>query len=507
MKKLLTLDIGTTSVKISIFDQNLNLISCSNEEYQLITQGVSIVELEAEKYWQAVKNGIYNAIEQGGVERSEIAAVTATTQGETLIPVDHMGNALRNAIVWLDGRASKESNYISGKFDSKSFYAVTGIGECTGFCPVSKIMWIKNNEPEIYKQTYKFMLLEDYIIMKLTGRFVTEKSLICSTGYFDIIRDCLWDEILDYIGVSPDKIPDILECGTVVAALSSLAVDELGFSINTVVATGAMDQTAGAVGAGNLVPGMVTETTGTALCIGATTDCPDLNHPARVVIYRHIYPGKYLIIPISMTAGIVLKWFKDEFCYKEILESQNQDRSVYELFDKIVQEAPPMSNGLILVPYFTGVIQPDNNPYAKGIFFGVGLDTKKQHFLRSIFEAIAFMLRENIELIESVSGESISEVRSLGGGSKSWIWRKIKADISGKKIACMEIPECTSLGAAILGGVAVGMFSDAKHAAQLANRVKDYVQPDESLKDLYNKGYQKYREIYNRLKSLFNTTI
>ena len=203
-----------------------------------------------------------------------------------------------------------------------------------------------------------------------------------------------------------------------------------------------------------------------------------------------------------MTAGIVLKWFKDEFCAPEVEQSQREGRSVYSIIDEMVENVPRLSNGLVLVPYLTGVTQPDNNPAARGVFFGVGLDTKRAHFLRSILESIAFMLRENVELIEAM-GVEIKEIRSLGGGSKSKTWQRIKADINGKKIASMRYAECASLGAAILGGVAVGLFEDVEKAVAAVNSVDVVLEPDAESFRVYEEGYVTYKEVYRRLRSLF----
>jgi xylulokinase len=502
-KKILTIDIGTTSVKTSIFNERLEMIANFNEEYVLNTK-YGYIEFEAEKYWIMVKNGIERVCGNNGIDKMEISVIAITTQGETLIPVNIEGIPLRKAIIWLDGRASKESEFISRKYDKQSFYARTGIPECTGLCPVSKLLWIKNYEPDVYKNTYKFLLLEDFIILKFTGKFVTEKSLLTTTGYFDIVEDRIWDEILDYIQVNKEKLPEALECGMIVSTIKKDVARELGLNDKTVVVTAAMDQTAGAVGAGNLTPGIVTETTGTALAIAITTETPDFAHPSRVTLYRHIYKNKYLYIPICMTAGIILKWFKDEFCKDEIEQSKREKLSVYEVLDEIVKYVPPLSNGLVLLPYFTGVIQPDNNPKARGVFFGVDLGTKKIHFIRSIYESVAFLLRENTELIEQISGNSISEIRSLGGGSKSKIWLQIKADVTGKKIISMTENECTSLGVAIIGGVATGMFKNAEEASKSANTPKDYFEPNRDLFTKYQKGYFVYREIYKRLKTLYD---
>lgn len=503
MNYLLTLDVGTTSVKTCLYDKKLHLVGYANDEYELVTEANNIIELFPEKYWEAARTGIKKALNTSGISGRSVRAITITTQGETLIPVDHEGRALRNAIVWLDGRAAEEGGYISEKYPPEWVYAVTGLPEINGACPISKLLWIKNHEPHIYRNTFKFMLLEDYLIMKLTGKFVTEKSLLSSTGYFDIVNDCLWQEILDYTGIEKDKFPAVMECGEKVGYIKPDVAFELGIGTDTVVVTGAMDQTAAAVGAGNTKPGIITETTGTALVIAATTQRPDFNHPSRVTIYRHAIRGKYLVIPICMTAGMVLKWFKDEFCQAETQKSRKEGRSVYALLDGTADGVPPLSNGLVLLPYFTGVITPDNNPFAKGVFFGVGLDTKKPHFIRSILEAVGYMLRENIELIEDM-GISVEQIRSLGGGSQSNLWLKIKADINGKEIVNMQQSECASLGAAILGGSATGMFDDMDKAAETANGIKDCFTPQESSFKAYQEGYLRYRELYRLVKPMFS---
>jgi xylulokinase len=504
MDCILVFDIGTTAVKTCLFSKELKLLGYSNEEYQLLTPGNGRVELESDTYWQAVKRGIARVCRDTGVDPKNIRALTATTQGETLIPVDRSGRALYNAIVWLDGRASKQAAWISERFPPKEFYQRTGVSECNGYCPVAKLLWIKENEPEIYDRTYKFLLLEDYILMKFTGQFVTEKALLCTTGYFDIITDTWWDGMLEYAGIDPDKLPTMLECGAVLPSpvLPDLC-SEFGFSAGTAVISSAMDQMTAAVGAGNLKSGVITETTGTGMCVAAACDHPDFSNPARVTIYRHIYPKNYLIIPVSMTAGLVLKWFKDEFCAELTAEAKSQNRSVYACIDDLVAQASPLSNGLILVPYLTGVLQPDNNSAARGVFFGIGLNTGKPEFLRAIFEGIAFMLKENVELIEQVQGCRITEIRSLGGGAKSRIWRKIKADINGVAIAGMRENECTALGAAILAAQALGFYPDAAAAVAASNAVVERIEPDTALIDQYEAAYKKYRALYDNVKALF----
>jgi xylulokinase len=504
VKYLLTFDIGTTSVKACIFTESLRMKGHASEEYQLITERAGWLELQGSDYWNAVRRGAKAAIANAGIDAKDIVTISVTTQGETLIPVDRNGKDLRNAIVWLDERAGEQAARLATRFDASCFYQETGLPELNGYIPVAKLLWIKENEPEIYEKTFKFLLLEDYVIMHLTGLFVTEKALSCSTGWYCFKEDGLWREMMDYAGLDAEKLPLMLECGTVVpASVLPGVLDEFGFSENVRVVTGAMDQTAGAVGAGNILPGIVTETTGTALCIGITLVQPDMSQLPRVTIYRHIWPGSYLMLPYCMTAGMFLKWFKDNFCAAEILRAAQENRSVYAVFDDIVSKTPAGSNGLIAIPYLTGTLQPHHNPNARGVFFGAGMDTKMPQFLRAIFESIAFMLRENIEMIENVYHIKVQEIRSLGGGAKSDVWRQIKADVSGIPIAVLDESECTSLGAAILAAVAAGLYPDIMTAAKAANQVADVRQPDLATSALYDKAYHKYCEIYERLEPMF----
>ncbi len=499
----LIFDIGTTAVKACLFGEDLALLRSETVEYELIAEKALHVELEAETYWRGLKSGLGGILLKSPDAKKKIRGIGITTQGETLIPVDRSGMALCNAIVWLDGRAAKQSATIRSMFDERAFYAKTGIPDCNGLCPVSKLLWIKDNDRRLYDATYKFLLLEDYMIMRLTGRFVTEKSLLSTTGYFDIVNDCLWDEMLSGIGVDAAKIPEALECGSVVSRILPAIAVELGLEGDIQVVTGAMDQTAGALGAANIIPGLASETTGTALSIAVTCENPDFSHPGRLTIYRHVTKGKYLYIPICMTAGMVLKWFKDEFCPDLVSEARAKGESVYDLIGKLVESTSIGANGLVLLPYLAGVTQPDNNPRAKGVFLGVGLDTKRRHFLRAIFESVAFMLRENMELVESITGLKLTGVLSLGGGAKSRVWSQIKADATGREISTMEESECASLGAAILVAVALGVFPSVAIAATASNKILDSFMPNRENFALYESGYARYQELYTRVKDLF----
>lgn len=502
MKAYLTFDVGTTAVKICLFSQELRLLALSNEEYELEAGEAGRVELDAELYWQAVCRGTRSVLRNSRIQADDIRAICVTTQGETLIAMGQDGKPLRKAIVWLDERASTQAAGLASHCDIMQFYRETGLPEINGYLPLAKLMWIREQEPDVYESTEKFLLLEDYLLYRLTGSFVTEKALACSTGWFSLRTDGYWNEILDLTGVDVQKLPCLVEPGTALSApLLPQVQSELGLSSKTVVVAGAMDQTAGALGAGNLLPGCVTETTGTALAIGATVEAPSLDAPSRVTIYRHVRQGLYLMMPFCMTAGIFLKWFKDCFCREETELARRQGCSVYDILDKLADEAPAGSGGLVALPYLTGKLQPQCNPNARGVFFGVGLDSRKPQFIRAIYEAVAYMLRENLEFLKNSGNCSVSQLRSLGGGAKSDIWRQIKADVTGIAVGKPEQTESTSLGAAMLAAVGCG---DAASLNELLPKIEQqitWLTPTPC--DVYEQGYKTFCALYNSVEGLF----
>jgi xylulokinase len=501
MGYIITLDVGTTSVKACLFDEDLRMLAFSSGEYELLTPGKNIVELNPEIYWKRAIAGIKQVVGESGVTPEDIRIITLTTQGETLILVDRNGMPLHNSVVWLDARADQEAILIDEIIGKNRYYHTTGLPEVGAANPLCKVLWFKEKRPDIYDKTYKFLLLEDFLIYRLIGEFVTEQSLMSSTGYFDICKNQLWTEGLSELDISKEHFPLVHPCGQQIGKLSSRAAKELGLSTSTAVSTGAMDQVCSALGSGNIIPGIITETTGTSLVIAATVRMPDFDSQARITYYRH-YNQSFLMLPYCPTAGIILKWFRDEFCEHEMESGRYAGISAYPLLDEMAAEVPPGSNGLILLPYFAGKMSPDNNPYAKGLFYGVGLDIKKQHFIRAILESIGYMLRENIEQVEQ-SGIHIKEIHSLGGGSSSRLWNAIKADICRKNIITLEQPESTSLGAAMLGAVSIRAYNSIDEACERHIKVKETYSPQFEATLAYEKSYGIYKMLYANLKEFF----
>ena len=502
MEYLLTFDVGTTAMKCVLFDEAFGKTAFVSREYSLLTPSPDVVEIDPEVYWNTFVSCVKEIASQIGQDAmAKIAALTFTTQGETLIPVDQNRRALRNAIVWIDGRADKQGEKIKAVMPIRDFYARTGLSCINGALPLSKLMWIKENEPALYENTYKFLLLEDYLIARLTGRTVSEKSLLSSTGWFDINGEVYLSDLLAACGIDEGKLPEILPCGQTVAKILPEAAAETGLSADTVVTTGAMDQVSSAVGAGNVEEGIVTETTGTALVIGATASHADYANPEMLTIYKHFDHG-FLYMPFCNTAGIVLKWFKDNFLEELTAKAEKENKSVYALVDEYAEESAPGSGGVVLLPHFAGKGVPNEIENACGVLFGLTLATKKSDVTRAVLEGVGYMLKEVLLSLEK-AGVPVSEVRSLGGGSYSKLWGQIKADICQKTFIRMNEAESTSLGAAILGYCAVHEGADVKKIASRFALTKASFSPDGSNGALYETGYAKYLSLYEALKHEF----
>ena len=488
MEYLMALDIGTSAVKAALFDTAGLSVGVAQQEYELEKPAPDIVEIDPEIYWQATQTTIAAVLKVSGVVPGDIPAIGITSQGETLVPVDQDGNALRKAIVWLDNRAVREAEAIAAAFDIDEVYHITGQQEIIPGWTASKILWIRNNEPEVFRKTAKFLLVEDYIIHKLTGRYVTDHALVPSTLYYDLVAGDWWDEMLGFLGVSRAQLPELKYSGENGIPLTA----EIGLNPGTLVVTTPIDQISGAVGAGNISPGMVAETTGTAMAIRAC--CANLVYDPqkRVGLYRHAIPGTYVLLPWIPTAGMILRWFRDEL---------GGDLSFDEL-DKEAMQVPAGSDGLVLLPHFSGAVCPQVNPFAKGVLYGLSLGHTRGHIARAIMESVAFILKENLEMLDAIGVET-ETVCSIGGGAQSDLWLQIKADVLNRKICTAETQEATCLGVAVLAAIAAGIYPNLNQAAAKMVKHKPLIHPDPSSVNAYAQHYGKYLELNKRLLPTF----
>jgi len=499
---ILSVDLGTTALKVGLFGRSGDLKALSTKEYELKTPKTDIVECNPETYWNAFKNAVNELKDKYEHKPVEIKAVGISAQGETLFFLDENGEPLRDAIVWMDNRAQKESKELTEEFTDEKCYEKTGQVSFDPAWPASKILWSKKNEPDVFQQADKFLLIEDYFIYRLTGHCVSEGSLLTSTVYWDINTKDWWPDMLKYLGISEQQLPEIKESGEVVGEIKTEVAKEIGLSENTKVCTGALDQAAGAIGVGNVSEGIFSENIGAALAVCAPIDKKKLDPNKVMPLHYFSIPDTYMFHSFT-TGGMVFRWFRDNFGRSEKSTASLMRDDAYDILAREAENVPPGSDGLIMLPHLTGSMAPDVNPSAKGVYYGFTLKHDKPHFVRAILESIGYLIRRNIEALSEI-GLKVDEIRSLGGGARSEIWNQIKSDITGKPLITLKCKEAASLGAAILAGKAIGFYDEVKDATEEMVSVDKRYSPNPENSEIYDEYYKGYKKLFSDLSEMFD---
>jgi sugar (pentulose or hexulose) kinase len=501
MKYLIGLDLGTTAVKIGLFDSEGQTVGVSTHEYNLITLEVDYVEEDVNVYWKAFTDGILELKRSFPSELSNSVAFGISAQGETLVCVDDSGTSLRNAIVWMDNRASLEADELRDKFTDELCYEVTGQVSFEPVWPAAKILWLRNNEPETFNITKKFLLIEDYFLYKLTGKWATKGSLVTSSTYWDITNKVYWADMLDFLGINENQLAPVYESGEPLGVILSDVAEELGLFKELVVCTGALDQAAGVIGVGNIKEGMFSENIGSALAICVPVNKPVFDPNRRLPLHYFAIPNMYMLHTFT-TGGMAFRWFRDKFCELEIAVGKSTDIDPYDLMGAEASLVEAGSEGLVFLPHLNGSLTPDVNSNAKGVFFGITLKHSRAHFIRATMESLGYVIKRNLEALSDM-GIDVDEIRCLGGGSKNSVWNQIKADILGKKLVTTNASEAACLGAAVLAGKGVGMFTSLEDAVIKMAQIKKAYNPNSKNAQVYAKGYEIYKTVFHDLEKAF----
>lgn len=499
---ILGLDIGTTSLKAAVFDHSGQQKASAVVEYSLLTPSTNFVEAPCEVYMDSMKECMRIISQSGEVDTKDVTVVGFSVQGETLCLLDEDAKPLMNAIVWMDNRAGAQAEKLREQFTDDKCYEVTGQVSFEACWPVAKIMWVKENEPELFERVRHILLLEDYIIYLLTGKFVAEGSLLTSTEYWDIRTKKYWKEMLDFVGIDEEWLPEVRESGELVGTVLPDMAQELGISPDAKITTGCLDQAAGAIGVGNIRPGVFSENIGAALAICVPTKELTYDENRLMPVHYFAIPDTYMMHTFT-TGGMCLRWFRDGFCADSINMQDVTGIDAYDLMNKEAEKAAPGSDGLITLPHLQGSMAPDVNLNAKGVFYGATLKHKRAHFIRSIMESLGYIICRNLEAIDDM-GLEVKQIRTMGGGSKSDIWNQIKADITGKTLHITYSSQDTAcLGAAILAGYAAGVFESIESAVDSMVKIKKTFEPNKENHEIYKKQYEKFKVLFNSLEGLF----
>lgn len=501
MRYLLGLDIGTSGTKTALFDELGNTIETATYGYELFQPQAGWAEQNPEDWWQACVNGISDVIKNSKVNSKDIKGIGLSGQMHGLVLVDKNYNVIRNSIIWCDQRTEKQCEYMTNVIGKEKLIEITGNPALTGFT-LSKLLWIRDNEPENYKKIYKILLPKDYIRLKLTNIFATEVSDASGMQMLDINTRNWSDELLDKLNIDKSILADVYESIVVSGNVTKEVAELTGLAQGTAVVGGAGDQAAGAVGSGIVSEGIISTVIGSSGVVFASTDTPRFDKEGRVHTLCHAVPNKWHVMGVTQGAGLSLKWFKENFCRKEIDEAKEKGISIYDYLTKEAAKSNPGSNGVIYMPYLMGERTPHIDPNVKGGFLGVSLINNHADFVRSILEGVSFSLKNCLDIIEDMNVE-VSDIRVSGGGAESEVWRGILADIFKFPLRTIKASEGPALGVAILAGVGTGVYNSVEEACQKIIKSNDLVHPNCDNLDIYDRMYKVYNSLYPRIKDIY----
>lgn len=491
-KLLLGIDIGTSACKIAIFNKQGEVLAQSSQQYPIYYPNPGWVEQSPDEWWHSVCQGIKDCIAKGKIEPSKIVGIGIAGQGWSAIPVDREGNCLSRTPIWLDTRAKEIADRVIDEIGGDKIYEVAG----NAFLPAyttPKLLWFKENRPEIYDQTYKFLQSNSYIGMKLTGVMSSDKCQNYGLHFYNT-KTCAYDEELaNAMGLSIDKVPDIYQCHDVIGRVTKEAAELTSLAEGTPVVAGGLDAACGTLGAGVYLPNQTQIQGGQAGGISICEDQP-MTHP-QLIFSPHVVPDLWLLQAGTVGGGGVLRWFK-----QELGEGQSFDE-----LTALAAKVPPGSDGVLFLPYMAGERSPIWNPDAKAVFYGLGFDKTKGHMVRAALEGVVFSVQHNLKVAEA-AGVNISELdlRAMGGAANSELWVQIYADVTGCQISVPTSDTATTLGAALLAGVGVGLYESFAEAVAETVQITRVQQPDMENNIIYQKSLEQYITLYESLKHMFS---
>lgn len=503
MAYLLGIDVGTSGTKTVLFDASGNTIASNTQEYPLYQPKNGWAEQEPEDWWKASYISIQNVLRKSGIDASEVKGVGISGQMHGLVLLDENDRVLRKAIIWCDQRTARECEEITSKVGAKRLIEITANPALTGFT-ASKILWVRNNEPEIYEKIRKVLLPKDYIRLCLTGEYATEVSDASGMQLLDVPNRCWSDEVLSKLELDRSILGKVYESQEVTGTVTKKASEITGLSVGTPVVGGAGDQAAGAVGNGIVKSGIVSSTIGTSGVVFAYTDKVTIDPKGRVHTFCHAVPNTWHIMGVTQGAGLSLQWFRNNFCNEEISTAALLDIDSYQIIDDAAALSNVGSNNLIYLPYLMGERTPHLDPYCRGVFFGLSSKHDKRDVLRSIMEGVAYSLCNCLDIIKEM-GIDIREVRASGGGGRSSLWRQIQADLFGSSVNTVNSTEGPALGVAILAGVGAGLYKNVPEACDSIIKVKSEQTHNVHNHQVYQGYYKLYNKLYHSLKEDFKT--
>jgi len=497
----LGLDVGTTGTKALLVDLSGKVVARATKEYPLHTPRPGWAEQDPADWWRGAVEAIRDVLATSGARPEEVRGLGLSGQQHGSVFLDRDHQVLREALLWCDQRTAAQCVWIHDTVGFDKVVEETLNPVLTGF-QAPKIVWLRDNEPHLYEQLRTILLPKDYVRFLLSGEFATEVSDAAGTSLLNVARRQWSDAMLRGLGLTADMLPKVYESPVASTAICQTAAAETGLRPGTPIAGGGGDNACSAVGNGVIEEGIVAVSVGTSGTVFAPMREPKMDPKLRVHTFCHAVPGQWHAMGVMLSAGGSLRWFRDTLCEQEKAEAAARGVDPYEIITAEAAAAPIGSEGLVFLPYLTGERTPHADPSARGVFVGLGLRHTKAHLARAVMEGVSYGLRDSLEILREMK-LPINEVRNTGGGSRSPFWRQMLSDVFRTPLVGMAIDEGAAFGAALLGGVAGGLWADVPAACAATVRTREPAQAHRQASAIYNRYYPVYRALYRSLKRHF----
>lgn len=499
---ILAHDLGTTGNKAALFDQEGRLVANALGSYAVIHPEPTWAEQNPADHWRAVINTTRQLLASAKVTPDEIAAISFSGQMMGCLPVDKQGKPLRNCIIWADQRGVKQAAELAERLGEERVYRITG-HRISPTYSASKLMWVRDNEPEVFANLHKALHVKDYIAFRMTGKFVTDRSDASGMNLYNLEGGTWSDEILDGIRLDPAYLPELHNSTDVIGEVTRDAAEELGLVQGIPVVIGGGDGASAAVGAGSVAEGPAYNYIGSSSWIAFAAPHPIYDPGRRIFNWAHMVPGMYSPCGTMQAAGGSYQWLRQQVCWSEAQQAGQNGEDVYDVMNRRAAESVPGAHGLLFLPYLQGERSPHWNPRARGGFVGLQITHTRADLIRATLEGISLNLKTILHSFLDANAR-IEEVTLIGGGAKGALWRQILADVFGRPtLRPRLLEEATSLGAAIAGGVGVGLYKDFSITRQCIE-IMDRHTPNPEAVALYDRLYPTFLKAYEALVPVFD---
>ncbi|GAC1347596.1 MAG: xylulokinase [Ktedonobacteraceae bacterium] len=494
-------DLGSQGMKTVLLDEAGITVASAYAAYDPHYPAPNWAEENPADWEAALTTTVRQVMHSAGAHAADILALALGSQVDGLVCVNEQGDVLRPAIIWLDRRATSQCEALAQYISSTELFHLSGANlDSSHVAP--KMLWVRDNEPAIFARSRYLLLPGSYMAYRLTGEAVVDYSNASSTLLLDVKQKTWSQHMLKLTGLDEARLGRVEGATSIIGPLTTQAAERLGLTTHTLVAAGSGDEHAACVGAGVTRSSIVCDINGTAEPVCAVAQAPIFDEGGLLETHCHADPTAWLIENPGFVSGGSYRWFLDALAPHERAEAQRRGISPYDLLNAEAAQVPAAASGLIFLPCLSGAMTPTWNADARGVFFGLSLAHGRGHMVRAILEGTAYGLRDNVERMAEI-GLNPQEIRAVAGGARGRLWLQIKADVTGKPVSTPRELESTALGAAMLAGVAAGLFSDLQEAAHAAIGMGSYREPDPRHRQAYDDAYALYRQVYDALQEPF----